>query len=172
MNPLFIKDTLNVISQFSDFNTLINIKITCKELKQLMNNKIIIYQTLRTKYSINLELLKLFKNDKEIYQINLTQHKDFIHFIIFKLLLNKIIQNNQYSVLYTHNLLDLLFMLTARINSKEWIQYLITYINFNVPKLKNQKKIKLWNHILALRYSVRSEQDTIYKFNNDFQKFI
>lgn len=156
------------VLEYSDVKTVIQVSNTCKSFK---DDKIKIYKFLYYNYH-SFFTLNLIKTERTLYQldINKSYHYYQISFLIFKILINKIISQNKYKARYIIGLTDLYFTYTEYPNFKPWINFYINFLNKNIKTIKKNNKINTWNNILYLRTSMRSRPQI--KYNQSLDMFI
>lgn len=169
-----IEGLRNIIYDFVDLKTLINLKITCKKYNTIDNKKIIIYKKL--KEYINIGTINLIKNEKAILQINFINNTKYfnIRFEVFKILINKIIKKNNYSAIYLSSITDLLFLYHQEPNYIIWRKYFVNYLNDNISLIQKQNQLHTWDNIFYLRNHLFQNDDLheIYSYNQIIKKYI
>lgn len=175
----FLIDGLNTyLIDYLDLKSIINLTNTCKKYNKIYK-PIKIIKILYIEYNLHIKILNLIKHDNKFFELETICNKNprslykkdknkcEIEFIIFKILLDKIIKKNQYQVIYTSAFLDIIFLYHQKYNYIKWKSYLISYINDNITLIKKSNRIVFWNELLKMRNHYNSSPKIEYDELND-----
>ena len=157
-NPFLIKGLQDMIFNFMDIKSICQLKETSKTLYSGINVKKLKYIK---KNSINNLIINLIKS-KNLNFINYNDNYHIIHFKVFTIILENIVQI-KYTAYNLIALTDLLMFSHTYQNNKKWLKYFINYLNNNIDKIYYECKIETWNNILQLRSYAKSRPKIYYQ---------